>query len=63
MRVCVPGITHRPTRKSNILDLIFCPSELINTIYAGCVASGPTHPWRVEILVGYLKAFQWFKTK
>ena len=22
----------RPTRKSNILDLIFCPSELINTI-------------------------------
>ena len=23
---------HRPTRKSNILDLIFCPSKLINTI-------------------------------
>ena len=23
---------HRPTRKSNILDLIFCPNELINSI-------------------------------
>ena len=23
---------HRPTKKYNILDLIFCPSELINTI-------------------------------
>ena len=23
---------HRPTRKSNILDLIFCPIELINSI-------------------------------
>ena len=25
---------HRPTRKSNILDLFFCPSELINAIVA-----------------------------
>ena len=23
---------HRPTRKSNIIDLIFCPNELINSI-------------------------------
>ena len=23
---------HRPTRKSNIVDLIFCPSKFINTI-------------------------------
>ena len=23
---------HKPTRKSNILDLIFCPNDLINTI-------------------------------
>ena len=25
---------HRPTRKSNILNLIFCPNELINSIVA-----------------------------
>ena len=23
---------HKPTRKSNIIDLIFCPNDLINTI-------------------------------
>ena len=23
---------HKPTRKSNLLDLIFCPNDLINTI-------------------------------